>query len=169
MFFLPDILIYMFEKDESSKLINEISNIVQNIILSLSSNMSLYDSLSSSLYIIKYDRLKKEYSDFINKYEMYNYNILKAVNDFEKKFNAYEFDMFLSILVECDKEGKYIELLENFEKSLEVRYFKYLNQQSIKNTFVIVFAIIIALANSFLIIGYPIVFELITNVYDIFS
>lgn len=169
MYLLLDILIYMFEKNESSKLINEISNIVQNIILSLSANMSLYDSLNSSVDVIKYERFKVEYINFINKYKMYNYNMVLAVNEFEKKFNTYEFNMFLSIFVECEKEGNYIELLENFEKSLEVRYYKYLNLQSLKSTFVIFFAIIIALFNSFFVIGYPIMFEIITNISEIFS
>mgnify|MGYP003288926480 CR=1 FL=1 len=168
IFFLLDILIYVFEKNEGSKLVNEISNIVQNIILSLSANMSLYDALISSINIIKYERFKKEYIEFINKYRMHNYNMVLAVNEFEKKFNTYEFNMFLSILIECEKEGKYIELLENLEKSLEIRYFKYLEIQSIKNTFVIVFAIIIALLNSIAIIGYPMIIEIFTSVNEIF-
>lgn len=169
MYYLLDILIYIFERYETPKLINEISNVVQNIILSLSANMSLYDSLKSSIDVIKYDRFKSEYINFINKYKMYNYNMIIAVNDFEKKFNTYEFNMFLSILIECEKEGKYIELLENFEKSLEVRYYKYLNVQSFKTTFVIFLAIIVALFNSFLVIGYPIMFEIIANISEIFS
>lgn len=169
IFFLPNCLIYIFEKKESIKLINEISNIVQNIILSLSANMSLYDSLISSSNIIKYDRFKNEFLNFIDKYKMYNYSILKAVNSFEKKFDTFEVNMFLSILIECEKEGKYIELLENFEKSLEIRYFKYLNVQSIKSNFIMILAIIISLINCFFVVGFPMIYEIYKNLFEIFS
>lgn len=169
IFFLQDILIYIYKKNESNKLISEISNIVQNIILSLSANMSLYNSLVSSIDVIKYSRFRLEFIDFINKYKMYNYNMIEAVNGFEKKFNTYEFNMFLSILIECEKEGNYVELLENFNKTLDIRYFKALNIQYAKNLSVTLIAIILALTNSFLIVGYPIISEISTSLFDMFK
>lgn len=169
MFFLPDFLVYLFKKNESIMLVNEISNIVQNIILSLSSNMSLYDSLYSSINVIKYERFKTEFNDFLNRYKMYNYNILKAVNNFENKFNSYEFNMFLSILVECEKEGNYIELLENFNETLEIRYIKNLNVEYMKNMAITILAIITALFNSFLVVGYPIIYEITSNIFEMFK
>lgn len=169
IFFLQDVLIYFYKRNESNKLISEISNVVQNIILSLSANMSLYNSLLSSINVIKYNRFKLEFIDFINKYKMYNYSILESVNGFEKKFDTYEFDMFLSILVECEKEGNYIELLENFNKTLDIRYFKFLNMKYAKNLSITLIAIILALANSFLIVGYPIISEISTSLLDMFK
>ena len=100
---------------------------------------------------------------------MYNYNMLEAINCFEKKFDAYEFNMFLSILVECEKEGNFIELLENFNKTLDIRYFKFLNMQYSKKLSVTLVAIIIALVNSFVIVGYPIISEISTSLYNIFE
>ncbi len=169
IFFLQDFLIYYYIKNEANKLIYEISNIVQNIILSLSANMSLYDSLLSSINIIKYKRFKVEFMSFINKYKMYNYSILDAVNYFENKFDTYEFNMFLSILIECEKDGNYVNLLENFSKTLEVRYFKVLNVQYIKNLSVMLFSIIISLIDSFLIVGYPIFSEISISLMDTFK
>ncbi len=169
IYFFPDILVSLFKINESSKLINEISNIVQNIILSLSANMSLYNSLFSSINLIKYNRFKIEFENFINRYKMYNYNILKAVNNFENKFSSYEFKMFLSILVECEKEGNYIELLENFNESLEIRYIKSVNFQYIKNLSLTMFSIIVSLLNSLFIVGYPIIYEITSNMYKMFK
>lgn len=169
IYFFPDILVSLFKINESSKLINEISNIVQNIILSLSANMSLYNSLFSSINLIKYNRFKIEFGNFINRYKMYNYNILKAVNNFENKFSSYEFKMFLSILVECEKEGNYIELLENFNESLEIRYIKSVNFQYIKNLSLTMFSIIVSLLNSLFIVGYPIIYEITSNMYKMFK
>ena len=98
IFLLPDILISIYSKNESIIIINEISNIVQNIIISLSANMTLYDSLKSSINVINYNRLKNEYSRFIDNYMMYNFDILKAISIFSSKFKSYEFNMFLSLL-----------------------------------------------------------------------
>lgn len=168
-FLLPDILIKTYKRTESIQLINEISNIVQNIILSLSANMSLYDSLKSSIDCINNKRFKYEYTNFINNYIMYNFNIVKASGDFQKKFSSYEFNMFLSILIQGEKEGNMLELLESFSGSMDLMYFKFLKYKAARKTFVIIFSTVISMANSFLIVLYPIIIQLVDNFSNIFK
>lgn len=113
MFFLPNILIHYFIKNEKLKLISDISNIVQSLILSLSINMPLQDSLLLSVNSVKYDRFKVNYQKFVNDYLMYNLNIKKSIEEFSQKFNSYEFNMFLSVLSDFDKEIRNIRRTGN--------------------------------------------------------
>ena len=152
-----------------SKIINDISNIVQNIVLSLSANMLLYDSLKNSVDNIENKRFKKEYSIFVNNYRMYNFNIVKAVDEFSQKFSFYEFNMFLSLLIQGEKEGNLLELLESFIENLDITYFKYLKYKSTQRLVVIIFTTFISIVNSFLIVLYPIVIQVSQSFTDIFK
>ena len=169
IFLLPDILISIYSKNESIIIINEISNIVQNIIISLSANMTLYDSLKSSINVINYNRLKNEYSRFIDNYMMYNFDILKAISIFSSKFKSYEFNMFLSLLSQGEKEGNLIQILETFGDSLELSFFKVLKYKTSTRTIMIIVATLVLLINSFAIVLYPIIIEISTSFVDIFK
>ena len=168
-FKLPDILIFTYKKVENIKIINDISNIVQSLILSLSANMSLYEALKLSENNISQKRLKLEYNKFINNYLIYNFNMLKAINEFENKFNCYEFNMFLSILIQGEKEGELLENLEGFSSSLELIYFKYLKYKSSQRILFVLLATIISVLNSFVIVMYPIITQIGQNLSDIFK
>lgn len=169
IYFLPNVLIFFYSKNESIIINNEISNIVQNIILSLSANMTFYDSLKSAENSINYDRLKKEYSKFIENYMMYNFNIFKATSIFSTKFNSYDFYMFLSLLSQGEKEGNIIEILESFYDSLQLKYFKNLRYKaSIRSTMIIISTLIL-LINSFAIVLYPIIIEISSSFTEMFK
>lgn len=169
LFFLPNILLYFYSKNESMIIIDEVSNIVQSIILSLSVNMTLYDSLKNSLNVISYSRFKEEYSRFIENYMMYNFNIFKAIEIFSTKFKSIEFDMFLSLLAQGEKEGNVIQLLDIFSDSLELTYLKNLKYKSSKRTITIILSTIILLINSFAIVLYPIVIEISSSFTEMFK
>lgn len=169
IYFLPNILIFTYLKNESIVINNEISNIVQNIILSLSAKMTLYDSLKSSINSIYYDRFKIEYSKFIENYAMYNFNISKSISIFIKKFNSYEFYMFLSLLAQGEKEGNMVEILENFYDSLQLSYLKNLKYKSSVRSITIIISTIVLLINSFVIVLYPILVEVSSSFTQIFK
>lgn len=168
-YFLPNILIIVYKKAENIKIINEISNIVQSQILSLSANMPFYESLKISLKSIHYKRFIIEYQKFIDNYEMYNFNILRAIEDFKRKFDSYEFNMFLTVLLECEREGNALENLEAFDKTLDLAYFKYLKLKSTNRIIFISVATVISLINVFLIVMYPIAIQISQNITDIFK
>ena len=169
LYFLPNILINKYLKNESIIINNEISNIVQSIILSLSANMTLYDSLKTSINSIDYIRLKKEYSKFIENYMMYNFNILKAISIFSTKFNSYDFYMFLSMLSQGEKEGNIIEILDTFYDSLQLTYLKNLKYKSSQRSLMIILSTILILMNSFAIVLYPIVIEISSSFTQMFK
>lgn len=168
-FKLPNMLIFLYKKVEGIKIINDISNIVQSLILSLSANMSFYESLKLSANNIENKRFKLEYENFINEYMLYNFNIIKALNEFEKKFDCYEFNIFLSILVQGEKEGELLENLENFSKTLDLIYFRYLKYKSTQRIVFVSIATVISVINSFFIVMYPIVIQITQNLSEIFK
>lgn len=169
IYFLPNILISLHLKNESIIINNEISNIVQSIILSLSANMTIYDSLKSSINSIGYNRLKKEYSKFVEDYMMYNFNIFKATAIFSNKFNSYEFYTFLSLLTQGEKEGNMVEILETFYDSLQLSYIRNLKYKSSTRTIMIIISTIIILINSFVIVLYPIIIEISSSFTQMFK
>ncbi|MDD3303450.1 MAG: type II secretion system F family protein [Clostridia bacterium] len=168
-YFLPNLLIKMSLKAESIKIINDISNIVQNLVLSLSANMPLYDSLKGSTHSIQNKRFKEEYALFVDHYRMYHFNMLKAVGEFNQKFSFYELNMFLSILIQGEREGNLLEMLENFIDTLDLVYFKYLKYKAGQRSMVIIFSTLISVANSFMIVLYPIVVQIMQNFTNIFK
>lgn len=168
-YFLPDIIIKSFINTENYKLINQISNIVQSLILSLSSNMSLQNSLKISVDSIDYIRLKIEYENFINKYYMYNFNMSMALSEFRDKFKSSEMGMFLSILEECEKEGRIIENLEAFSEVLDYMYFKYEKYKTAKISIFMSLATVFCLINILIVVMYPIFIQILENLSEIFS
>ncbi len=168
-FLLPDILVNIFQRLENVKIINEISNIVYSLILSLSANMSLYNSMKISINSIRYKRFAKEYEVFVNNYKMYNFNIQKAVEEFKLKFNSYEFNMFISILIECEKQGNILENLEVFSETLEVMSFKFQKLKSANRVVFVSFSTVISMINIFIIVMYPIFTQISSNLIKIFK
>ena len=168
LFFLPNYLIYSYSKGENLKLISQISNIVQSLIISLSASVPLKEALKISVNVVKYDRFKKAYEKFINDYIMYNLNMRMAVENFSKKFNSYEFNMFISILSDLDKEGNMVEGLEIFSGTLENLYFKYLRYKAGKNFLLVSFSTIISLINIFAVVAYPMFIQISDGLRSIF-
>ena len=168
-FMLPNLIIKLFKKNESVIVVEDISNIVQNIVLSLSANMTLYDSLKNSINSINYKRLKVEYSQFVQNYLMYNFNIYKAISIFENKFNSILFDSFLSLLAQGEKEGNLIEILETYSDSLVMEYMKTLKYKESKRMLGIVFVTIVILLNSFVIVMYPLIMQIASSFKNLFG
>ena len=75
IFILPNILVNIYKKSESNIIVEEISNIVQNLILALVTDMNLYNSLKSCVGVINYTRLKDEYEKFVENYMLYNFKL----------------------------------------------------------------------------------------------
>ena len=168
IYFFPNILIYLFKKKEAIIIIDELFKISDNLLLTLSSNMTLYKSLKICMSNIKYKRLKEQMDIFILDYEMYNFNIEKSVDNIRDKFNCLEFNMFLDILIQGEKEGKLIQNLEMFSENLELSYFKTLKYKASKRMMYVVLSCLIAVVNIALITVYPLINEIMQNMSSIF-
>lgn len=169
IFFLPNILIKIFKRNEAIKIISDIDNIVQTLILLLSSKIPLHESLKLSIDVISSARLKKEFEVFVNDYILYNFNMAGAVEKMANKFNSYELNMFLSLLIQIDKDGNILENLEAFEKTLELSYFKYLKYRAAKRLLYVSFSTVLSLVDIILIVLYPIFIQLTNNLSIIFK
>lgn len=168
-FGVPDVLLMVYQKRENVQMINELSNVVQNIILSLSANLSLVQAMQVSKMSIQYTRFYTEFDTFIHHYEMYGYQMAKAVEDFESKFHSYEFNMFLSILVQGEKEGNIQELLEAFYQSLQLLYFKYRRLISSQRVLLVSLSAAIVLVHSTVLVMYPIVVQVSQQLTEILN
>lgn len=169
IFFIPEILINIYKRNENSKVINQISNIVQNQILLLSSGMSFFDSLKFSADTLNQSRFKKEYVKFINNYQLFNFNIKKAIYEFESKFYSFEFKMYVSILIQSEKEGNLLSSLEVFSDNLNFSYIKFLKYKNLQRTLFLIVSTIILLLNSFIVIVYPMAIQISQNLVNIFK
>lgn len=168
-FYIPNFLIYIYVKNESLKIINDISEVSSNLKLALSCNIPLHDSLKYVKTNIKYKRFREGFESFINDYLMYNFNMIKAIDNFKLKFNSYEFNMFLNIILQGEKEGKIIESLTVFSETLDLSYFKYLKYKEAKRIMFVTIASIISLINITILAIYPIIIQISENLQNIFN
>jgi len=168
-FGIPNFLIYIYTKNESIKIISDISEVSNNLKLALSCNIPLHESLKYVKDNIEYARFREGFNLFINDYLMYNFNMIKAIDNFKLKFNSYEFNMFLNIILQGDKEGKTIESLTIFSETLELSYFKYLKYKEAKRIIFVTIASIISLINITILAIYPIIIQITENLQNIFN
>lgn len=168
-FFTPDYLIYSYTKNEKNILINEIKNLTNSLVLSLSAYSSLEYGLNIAKAILTHDRFIQEFDKFIYEYKMYGYNIKRAASNLERKFNSYELSLFLSTLVQGDGEGNLLEDLQKFSETLDLNYFKYLKKKSAERLMYVTLGTIISLVNIVLVVMYPIFKQVVDNLQVIFS
>ena len=168
LFFIPNILISSYKRKENLNLIGEISNIVQSLILSLETSMNIHQALMVSYNTLKYKRFKDNYKKFVDNYMLYNLNTAKALEEFSRKFNSYEFNMFVSILLDSNKNIGLKEGLETFSKTLDIVYFKYLRYKLEKNFLIVSVFIVVSLINIFLLVGYPMIMQISDGFKNLF-
>lgn len=168
-FNLPNFLIYIYTKNESIKIISDISEISNSLKLALSCNIPLNESLKYVKENIKYKRFRDSFETFTSDYLMYNFNIIKAVDNFKIKFNSYEFNMLLNIITQGEKEGKMIEALSVFSETLDLSYFKYLKYNEARRMLFVTIAAIISLINIAVLAIYPIIIQISQNLQNIFN
>ena len=168
-FFTPNYLIYSYTKDEKNILINEIKNLTNSIVLSLSAYGTLEYALNIAKNTLTHPRFILEFDKFIYEYKMYGYNIKQAAINLEKKFDSYELSLFLSTLIQGDAEGNLLENLEKFSETLELNYFKYLKKKSAERLMYVTLGTVLSLVNIVLVVMYPIFKQVIDNLQVIFS
>ena len=168
-FFTPNYLLYSYAKDETNILINEIKNITNSIVLSLSAYGTLENALSTARATLTHTRFILAWDKFIYEYKMYGYNIKQASINLEKKFKSYELSLFLSTLIQGDAEGNLLENLEKFCDTLELNYFKYLKKKSAERLMYVTLGTVISLVDIVLVVMYPIFKQVIDNLQVIFS
>ncbi len=167
--FIPNLLIYMFKKNERVYVIKNLRNIVNSMVISLSASLTLESALKSSIDAIEYKRLKEEFETFIDKYKTYGYNMRKAINSLKEKFNYYEIELFISTLLNAENDGNIIKSLEKYNMVLDISYSKYLAKENSKRVLYLTLGTVLALVNIIIIVMYPMFIEVAENLQVIFS
>lgn len=130
--------------------------------------MSVKDALKIGSNTLKYQRFIINYNKFVDDYLMYNLNLKRAIEPFSKKFNSYEFNMFLSVISDLDNPNSMLERLEIFSKTLESLYFKYLRYKAEKNFLIASLTTVVSLINIFLLAGYPMAVQISSGFENLF-
>lgn len=167
-FYSLNLLIFIFQKEENIKIINEIKNLNLNLILYLSCYAPLKTALKESIKSLSYSRIVDAFNRFAFVYEANGYNLSKASQQIEEKFNSYELRMFINLLKQGEKEGKLIENLERFDETLELSYFKYLKRQGDKQLLYVIMGCMISLGSMSIVVIYPMIIDIINNLQKIF-
>lgn len=168
MFFLIDIILYIYSKNENTIIIKEVYAISQHLMLAISGNVPFNIAIKSASNNIEYTRLKDEFDRFIIDYELYNFDIVKASNKLSQKFNSYELQSFLELIEQSEKEGNLIQNLNGFIDSLELTKMKYQKIRSTKKFLYVTLGSVLVLANIILVIAYPLIIELTSNLNKLF-
>ena len=168
IYFLPNVLIGNFQKNESIKIIKEVKSLTNNLALLLATNITFYDALKVASRSIRYKRFKERFDIFVYDYSLYNFNLKPALLKFQENFSSDEFDMFVNILLQGDKEGKMLEMLEVFENTLDLSQFKYIKKKEREASLLIILASILSLTSIVIITIYPMVIQIFENMNQIF-
>lgn len=169
VFYIPNLLISMYKQNEKVLIIKELRNIVNAINISLSASLTLEDAIKSSVNVITYKRLRNAYEQFIINYKISSYNIRKSMNLLKEKFSYYEMELFVSTLINSEREGDIIQCLEKYNMILDISYSKYLAKENSKRLLYLTFGTIISLINIIIIVMYPLFVEMVANLQTIFS
>lgn len=168
-FLIPNYLVYSYIRKERNILISELRNIVNSMIICLSSYTPLKETLILTVAGIKYKRFKQAYETFVNEYKMNGYKLNAPSRILESKFKNYELSLFLGTLLQGEKEGNLLEGLEKYKDTLELNYFKYLKQKADRNLLYVTLGTILSLINIVSIVMYPILVQVLENLQLIFS
>ena len=169
IFFIPNYLIYSYKNKEKYLLINELKNITNNLILYLSSYTSLKDSLNLIKPTIKNKRLYLAYDMFLKEYNMNGYKLSLPSRNLESKFESYELSLFLTSIIQGDKEGNVLDAVLKYKETLEFNYFKYLKKKASTRLLYVTFGTILSLINIVLVVMYPILMQVMDSLQIVFS
>lgn len=169
VFCLPNLLIKMFKNNEKIVIINELRNITNAIMISMSASVPFEEAINSAMSVIKNKRLRKNYEIFTSNYRLSGYNLKKSINQLVEKFDYYEVDLFASTLINSEKEGNVIQALMKYNVILDISYSKYLAKENSKRLMYLTSGTVISLFNIIVIVMYPIFVEVSNNLQMIFK
>ena len=168
-FFCVDLYIFLYAKNRNSEICVDLLNIVDSIVLQLSAEVSLKDSLKYQYQNCKNKDFRKAILEFSTQYEFSELNIEKSLRELKNKFDILELNMFCNSLKEYNKVGNIIEILENLSNILKVKYMDKIKEDTRTKVLYITFGVILALGNIILVTFYPLFISIGQGFNNIFS
>lgn len=164
-----DAYILLNKKNRDSEICIDLLNVVDSIVLQLSAEVSLKDSLKHQYQNCKNDDFRKAILELSTQYEFSELNIDTSLNELKNKFDIMELNMFCNSLKEYNKVGNIIEILENLSETFKVKYLDKVKEDTRTKVLYITFGVILALGNIILITFYPLFISIGQGFNNIFS
>lgn len=168
-YFSVDLYVFLYRKNRNSEICVDMLNVVDSIILQLSAELSLKDSLKFQYKNCKNDDFRKAILEFSTQYELSELNIEKSLEELKNKFDILELNMFCNSLKEYNKVGNIVDVLENLSDTLKIKYLEKVKEDTRTKVIYITFGVILALANIILITIYPLFVSIGQGFNNIFS
>ena len=168
-FFCLDIYIFLYAKNRNTEICVDLVNVVDSIVLQMSAELSLKDSLKYQYQNCKNEDFRKAILEFSTEYQFSELNIEKSLKELKNKFDILELNMFCNSLKEYNKVGNIIDVLENLSETLKVKYMNKIKEDTRTKVLYITFGVITALGNIILITFYPLFVSIGQGFNNIFS
>ena len=168
-YFSVDLYIFLYRKNRNSEICVDLLNVVDSIILQLSAELSLKDSIKYQYKNCKNEDFRKAFLEFSTQYEFSELNIEESLEELKNKFDVLELNMFCNSLKEYNKVGNIIEVLENLSDTLKIKYLDKVKEDTRAKVLYITFGVILALGNIILVTIYPLFVSIGQGFNNIFS
>ena len=154
-YFVIDLYILFNKKSRDTEICNDLLNVINSICLQVSAHISLKDSLKKQYENCINKDLKKAMIEFSAGYELSELNLDYAIQKLNNNFEILELDMFCNALIEYNKSGNIVDVLENLSEVLSNKQIAKMKEVTRNKTIYITFGVIIALTNIILLTFYP--------------
>lgn len=168
-YFCVDFYILLYKKNRNNEICVDLLNVVDSIILQMSAEISLKDSLKYQYQNCKNKDFRKAMLEFSTQYAFSELNIEKSIKNLRDKFDILELNMFCNSLKEYNKVENIVDILENLSEMLKVKYIEKVKEDTRAKVLYITFGVIIALGNIILITFYPLFISIGQGFNSIFS
>ena len=168
-FFALDIYVLLNKRTRNNEICVDLLNVVDSVILQLSAEVSLKDSLRQQYQNCKNESFRKAILEFSTQYELSELNIDASLDELQNKFDVMELNMFCNSLKEYNKVGNIIEILENLSDTLKIKYLDKIKEDTRTKVLYITFGVVLALGNIILITFYPLFISIGQGFNNIFS
>jgi Flp pilus assembly protein TadB len=168
-FFTLDIYVLLNKRTRNNEICVDLLNVVDSVILQLSAEVSLKDSLRQQYQNCKNESFRKAILEFSTQYELSELNIDASLDELQNKFDVMELNMFCNSLKEYNKVGNIIEILENLSDTLKIKYLDKIKEDTRTKVLYMTLGVVLALGNIILITFYPLFISIGQGFNNIFS
>ena len=153
----------------NNAIITDLLMVVDCLYLQMSAHVTLKDALRGLNAVCKHPDLKKALLKLSTKYELTEFNIEEASDEFKESFNIIEIDMLSVALKQQIKLGSSVEVLNNLSGILKDSYLNKLNLTTKLKILYITLGVVVILINLIALTFFPIFIGIGENMRQIFN
>jgi hypothetical protein len=153
----------------NNAIIIDLLTVVDCLYLQMSAHVTLKDSLRGLNTVCKNPDLRKALVKLSAKYELTEYNIEEAADEFKESFNIVEIDMLSAAIKQQIKLGSSLDVLNNLSGILKDSYLNKLNLTTKIKILYITLGVVVILINLIALTFFPIFVGIGENMSQIFN